>query len=63
MKVYYYGIGVELSVTEVKFYKNAQAFLLCLPENKAIGGWEVNGVSRNYFYYKLTDEQIKKIKG
>ena len=52
----------ELPVGEVKFYKNAQGFLLYLSENKVIGGWEVNDVKRKNFYYKLTDEQIKKLK-
>lgn len=64
MKIYNYGIGFESSVRAVKFYKNAQSLLLYLylSENKVIGGWEVNDFNRKNFYYKLTDEQIKKLK-
>ena len=62
MKIYNYSIGFELSVRGAKFYKNAQSLLLYLYENKIIGGWDVNDVERKNFYYKLTDEQIKKLK-
>lgn len=62
MKIYNYGVGFELSVRQVKFYENIQDFLLYLSENEIVGIWEVNDVNRKNFYYKLTDEQIKKLK-
>ena len=62
MKIYNYGIGSEFSVREVKFYKNLQNFVLYLSENEIVGIWEINDVDRRNFYYKLTDEQIKKLK-